>query len=160
MSTRKQTNVNRAVSLALAGEPVQAIADTLGVSRETASRYLHSDAGKKLLADGREAMLAEGRDRLTRLVGAAVAALGRNLDCGLPAVEAKTAVDVLKLAGLDGKEAVVPAVTVNVNTLALTADRLLTMTDAELYDYVARQDKVLTGTDGFDREGDEEPGEA
>jgi AcrR family transcriptional regulator len=143
----RQTRLAQAVALRLEGQKEIDIAAALGVNVSTVSEYLNSEEGRELLAAGRERLLTSAAVGLAALVEEAVSTLRRNLDCGLPAVERQAAVDVLKLAGLAGKEPTATAVATAVHvTPPWDVRQVLAMSEMELDEFLERQARVLAGS--------------
>jgi hypothetical protein len=87
-----------AIAALLSESSIVRAADLVGVSERTLRRWLAEPRFQRLYREACRAVLAAARSRLVGLVGAATEALGRALTCGVPSVEARVAIDVIKLA--------------------------------------------------------------
>lgn len=90
-----------AIALIVTGATDQAVADGVGVSRQTISAWRHSHPGfASALNAHREAVWAESADRLRGLIPLALGVLERALTAD-PEPDPRLALALLKLAGVD-----------------------------------------------------------
>lgn len=100
----------QAVALALQGHNDSAIAERVGVTRQTVNYWRNQDPHFRwALAHERERLLESQRDKLGQLIEQALEILSKQLASGDPATRAALAKYVLSLSGLRGFARAQPA---------------------------------------------------
>jgi hypothetical protein len=87
-----------AIAALMGQATIERAAAMVGISERTLRRWLANAQFQRAYREERQRVLAAASSRLVGLLGAATEALERGLTCGNPAVEARIALDVIKLA--------------------------------------------------------------
>ena len=86
-----------AITALMAQPTIVRAAEVAGISERTLRRWLANPPFRRAYREECRRVLATATSRLVGLLGPATEALGRALTCGVPAVEARAALDVFKL---------------------------------------------------------------
>jgi hypothetical protein len=95
----KRVRKQEAAVAALLSEPsIEQAATVVGISSRTLKRWLADPAFRALYKQARQQVMDRATAGLLALCNRATEALGRNLNCGHPAVEVRAAVAILEQA--------------------------------------------------------------